>query len=74
MGCVTSAAVSLGYACLVSGLMRIGVLGYDIAAPALSVVKGAQADGVMFALVSQSAGRGAGAATVALRATWGTVG
>lgn len=58
------------YPVLVRGLMTVTGLTYDVAAPGLSLMTGAAAAVVMFALVSQTAGRVAGAATVALTGTF----
>ena len=58
------------YPLLVRGLMAVSGLGYDEAAPTVSLIAGAAAAIVMFALISQTAGTFAGAATVALTGTF----
>jgi len=58
------------YPLLVRGLMTVSGLGYDAVAPTLSLMAGAAAAIVMFALISQTAGPVVGGATVALTCTF----
>lgn len=58
------------YPLLVRGLMTVSGLGFDIAAPTLSLITGAAAAIVMFALISRTAGPVVGGATVALTCTF----
>jgi len=58
------------YPLLVRALMAVSGLGYDVAGPTVSLIAGAAAAMVMFALISQTAGTFAGAATVALTGTF----
>jgi hypothetical protein len=58
------------YPLLVRALMTASGLGYDVVAPTLSLIAGAAAAIVMFALISQTAGPVVGGATVALTCTF----
>jgi hypothetical protein len=58
------------YPLLVRALMTVSGLGYSIVAPTLSLIAGAAAAIVMFALISETAGRVVGGATVALTCTF----
>lgn len=58
------------YPMVVGAIMRISGLGFTVVAPVLSTLLGAAAVTVMFALVSQVAGRFAACATVILTCTY----